>query len=217
MKVRLNTIVALIILLILSIVWFIPLYALIVGFIKSLADAMSSPLLDLPRELDLGTILRAFNLLTTAMINTAIVVVPATFVSVLLGSIAAFAIYLKAGRPIRREAEAPLLYRVFRNPATGFVTSIAILFATVFTAFAINTGFPLNVVFEAIGASDLAEAIERYSISGLTGSAFDAIKVWIHSSLDNDLISYFAWGFSTSLSSVNLEDSSYDDSYRCML
>ena len=98
MKIRLNIVVASIILFVLGIVWFIPLYALIVGSVKSLADAMSSPLLDLPRELDLGTISRAFNLLATAMINTAIVVVPAAFMSVLLGSIAAFAIYLKAGK-----------------------------------------------------------------------------------------------------------------------
>jgi ferrous iron transport protein B len=87
-------------------------------------------------------------------------------------------------RPIRREAEIPLLYRVFRNPVIGFVASIAILFAAVFTAFAINTGFPLNIIFKAIGASDIAEAIKRYSISGLIRSAFDAVKVWIHSSLD---------------------------------
>lgn len=93
-----NILVAVIIVALFGIIWTIPLYALVVGSLKSLADAMGSPLLDLPRELDVYTLGRAFNLLSGAMVNTAIVVIPAAFISVLLGSLAAFSIYLKGGK-----------------------------------------------------------------------------------------------------------------------
>lgn len=98
MKLRLNILVSTVILAVLGAIWFIPLYALIVGAIKSLADAMSNPLLNPPLELDVGTLKRAFDLLAGAMINTGIVTIPAAFISVFLGSLAAFAIYLKGGK-----------------------------------------------------------------------------------------------------------------------
>lgn len=97
-SIRRNILVAVITITLLGFIWIIPLYALIVGSVKSLADAMGSPLLDLPRELDAGTLYRAFNILSTAMQNTAVVVIPAAFISVFLGSVAAFGIYLKGGR-----------------------------------------------------------------------------------------------------------------------
>lgn len=95
---RRNILFATIIVVALGVAWIIPLYALLVGSIKSLADAMGSPLLDPPRELDLDTLARAFRTLSTAMTNTAVIVIPCAFISVLLGSIAAFGIYLKGGR-----------------------------------------------------------------------------------------------------------------------
>lgn len=97
-SVRRNITVATIIVVVLGFAWVIPLYALVVGSIKSLADAMGSPLLDFPRELDAGTLIRAFNILATAMQNTAIIVIPCAFISVFLGSLAAFGIYLKGGK-----------------------------------------------------------------------------------------------------------------------
>jgi len=97
-KFKLNIVVAVVILAVIGVVWVIPLYALLVGSIKSLADTMSSPLLDLPRELDLGTIARAFDLLAGTMVNTAIITIPAAFIAVTVGSIAAFGIYLKGGK-----------------------------------------------------------------------------------------------------------------------
>ncbi len=94
---KLNILIASIVLILFGLFWAIPLYALIIGSVKSLADAMGSPLLDLPKELDMGAIVRAFNLLINAIINTAAVTIPASFVAVLLGSLAAFAIYLRSG------------------------------------------------------------------------------------------------------------------------
>ncbi|MGC8983040.1 MAG: ABC transporter permease subunit [Desulfurococcaceae archaeon] len=98
MKFKLNVLVATVILVATGTLWILPLYALVAGSVKSLADAMGSPLLDLPRIPDFETIVRAFNALAGSMLNTAIIAIPATFIAVLIGSLAAFAIYLRGGR-----------------------------------------------------------------------------------------------------------------------
>jgi len=96
--VRLNVLTASIIMAVLGFVWAIPVYALIVGSVKSLADTLGSPLLAPPREFDPGAVWRAFQLMANAMLNTAIVVIPSAFVATFVGSMAAFAIYLWGGK-----------------------------------------------------------------------------------------------------------------------
>jgi len=96
--VRLNVLTATIIMAVLGFIWAIPVYALIVGSVKSLADALGSPLLAPPREFDPGAVWRAFQLMANAMLNTAIVVIPSAFVATFVGSMAAFAIYLWGGK-----------------------------------------------------------------------------------------------------------------------
>lgn len=98
MRVRMNILVASIILAILGFAWFIPMYALIVGSFKNLAEAMGTPLLVPPSNPDATPVINAFNLLASTMVNTAIVVIPTAFISTFLGALAAFAIYLKGGR-----------------------------------------------------------------------------------------------------------------------
>lgn len=95
---RLNVLTATIIMAVLGFIWAIPVYALIVGSVKSLADALGSPLLAPPREFDPGAVWRAFQLMANAMLNTAIVVIPSAFVATFVGSMAAFAIYLWGGK-----------------------------------------------------------------------------------------------------------------------
>lgn len=82
-----------------------------------------------------------------------------------------------------REPRKPLAYRVFGNPLTGVPATIALLFAAVLTAFAVNTGFPFNVAFESLGMKGVAEAMESYSLSGIIGAAFDAVGAWVRGSL----------------------------------
>jgi len=75
--------------------------------------------------------------------------------------------------------------RIFRNPVTGFLTSFAILLSAIFTAFAINTGFPFTTILEMLGQSSVATALERYTISGIIGMTFDYLKVLVHNTLDS--------------------------------
>ncbi len=75
--------------------------------------------------------------------------------------------------------------RILQKPILGAITSIAILFGTLFMAFAINTGFPLNLVFHMLGYESLAEAVETYSLGSLLNTAFDCLSSIAYSALEN--------------------------------
>lgn len=75
------------------------------------------------------------------------------------------------------------LDRLLSSPILGPVTSIAIIFGIFLAVFAVNTGFPLNVIFEMAGAHDLAEAIEAWSISGMLEDAFSWLAEHARASL----------------------------------
>jgi len=53
------------------------------------------------------------------------------------------------------------------------LASLAILLATLFTVFTLATGFPLNVLLEAAGLHGPAEALARYTPSGIIALAFE--------------------------------------------
>ena len=63
--------------------------------------------------------------------------------------------------------------QLFQHPIIGPLVSLGLLFLVFFFAFAINTGFPLNTVFEMLGYGDIASAIEEFSFSGLLEKLFN--------------------------------------------
>ncbi len=69
--------------------------------------------------------------------------------------------------------------RLFYRPFIGPFLSITILLGMFMIAFTINTGFPLNVLFDYLGMHDAASAVEEYSIGGLMGKLFSFISSWI--------------------------------------
>ncbi len=68
-----------------------------------------------------------------------------------------------------------LVDKLFEIPILGGLASIAMLFLVFLSAFAVNTGFPLNVVFSALGLRTWAEALEKFSVSGLLSQGFAAL------------------------------------------
>ncbi len=77
------------------------------------------------------------------------------------------------------------------HPLLGPIISGFLILITFFFIFAINTGFPLNLLLEYAGYKELASLVEEFSLSGILGSAFDmlssGIKVWMGS------IGYGGW------------------------
>ncbi len=82
------------------------------------------------------------------------------------------------------EQREPLIDRVLRRPLLGGLTSITILFLVFLTIFVINTGFPLNILLDVVGMHEAAEALERYSLSGVIESLFDALSSYVRGALE---------------------------------
>jgi len=63
--------------------------------------------------------------------------------------------------------------RLLVNPYTGPPAALAILFTVFLAVFTVNTGFPLNIVADLMGAHWAAELLEKYSLAGLLAGFFD--------------------------------------------
>jgi len=77
---------------------------------------------------------------------------------------------------------------ILLNPVSGILASFLILIGILTLAFTINTGFPLNVIFESLGLKNVATVLETYSISGILGMMFDRLASFIASSIP------YPWG-----------------------
>ncbi len=64
------------------------------------------------------------------------------------------------------------LIDAFLHPILGPVVSVAGLFATFAVVFAVNLGFPLNMIFRSLGLEGAAAFIEEYNLSTLLGELF---------------------------------------------
>jgi ferrous iron transport protein B len=85
----------------------------------------------------------------------------------------------------KKEISEAIDKKIFSNFYFGFVFSLIVLFSTLFISFSINTGFPLNIIFRALGNEELANAVEELSISSLISSFFD----WLSQVMNSFLIS----------------------------
>lgn len=83
------------------------------------------------------------------------------------------------------------LDKVMLHPVLGPLASTLIILVTFFLIFAVNTGFPLNLLFDHLGYEKLAGLVEEYSLSGILGTFFD----WVSSSMADWLTSmgYSGW------------------------
>ncbi len=98
------------------------------------------------------------------------------------------------------------LEELFQRPVVGPVLGLSILFLAFLVIFAINTGFPLNVILDMMGYSHAAEVIEEYSLSGLLGAFFDWLSGATASALEGHapawLVSLLADGVIPGVGSV---------------
>lgn len=78
---------------IVSILWLIPVYAMIINGFKSNLEVLSSPVLSPPTSLSLTAYITVFNALAKPLVNSLIVVIPTSFISAFLGSMGAYFFY----------------------------------------------------------------------------------------------------------------------------
>lgn len=87
------------------------------------------------------------------------------------------------------------LDEVLLNPIIGPISALLILLSVFLTVFTVNTGFPLNLVMEWIGAKGISELIENYSLTGIISSVFDWISETAASELSGLGFSEWVTGF----------------------
>ena len=80
------------------------------------------------------------------------------------------------------------LVDAFLHPVLGPVLSVAGLFATFAVIFAVNIGFPLNMIFRWAGLEGAAEFIENYNLSTLLGEAFALLAEHVKAALGGGLL-----------------------------
>ncbi len=76
---------------------------------------------------------------------------------------------------VARKSTSELLDKIYLSRLLGLPAALATLMSVVVVAFAINTGFPLVQILEALGHSDLAELVEAYTLSGLVNAALSGL------------------------------------------
>ncbi len=64
---------------------------------------------------------------------------------------------------------------ILLHPVAGPIASILGLFATFGAVFSVNTGFPLNILFDWLGWKGAAEFLDKYNLSALLIDFFNAI------------------------------------------
>jgi len=93
-----SQVIALVVVALFGVVWVIPVYGLVSGSLKTLAEVQGTPVLYPPSKPSFSTILRVAGELKTPVINTVVVVVPVAFLATFLGALAAYAIYRRMDR-----------------------------------------------------------------------------------------------------------------------
>lgn len=95
-----------------------------------------------------------------------------------------------SGIIIRREPAGSYwqkLADVIIHPVAGPVASTLGLLATFGVVFSLNIGFPLNIIFEALGFKSAAEVINEYNLSNILAVIFAHLSSIVHAHLSGPL------------------------------
>lgn len=84
---------------VLALLWLMPVYAMVNTSLKSAAEVADQKYLQLPQKLIFQNYATAFGLLKNGLLNSAIITLPATFICIFLGSLAAYFLTMFDFRP----------------------------------------------------------------------------------------------------------------------
>jgi len=86
-----------------------------------------------------------------------------------------------AGKNLEEKIDKIML----NNWIIGLIISLGIILSTLFIAFTINTGFPLNIIFEELGLTELANIIETYNLGGIISMIFSTLSTLTQNILED--------------------------------
>jgi ferrous iron transport protein B len=74
---------------------------------------------------------------------------------------------------VKRSKTMDRIDALLTHPILGPINSLLLIFTVFLGVFSVNTGFPLNVIFDALGYGNAAALVEEYSLTSLLGEFFD--------------------------------------------
>ena len=99
--------------------------------------------------------------------------------------------------------EKPRVHKLFYNPYVAPLISIALVLGLFLLVFTINTGYPLTALLEHLGYSELAEALEKHTLSSLMERLFELLGNVVYRSLgETPLASFIVDGVLGGIASV---------------
>ena len=72
---------------------------------------------------------------------------------------------------------------LFIDRRTSIVASLSLMTLVFLAVFTVNTGFPLNILFELLGLEEVAELVETVSLGGVMGFVIDSLAGFAESQL----------------------------------
>lgn len=113
-------------------IWLLPVYAMLNTSLKSQPEVAEQRYLQPPRQIMAGNYLQAFRALKQGLLNSAVITLPATFLCVFLGSLAAYYLTMFEFRPSQLVffwivIATFLPYQIVLIPITFFIASLDLL------------------------------------------------------------------------------------------
>lgn len=136
MKERHFNLIAIIALVLLSIPWLLPIYAMLTTSVKTQAEVASQEYLKLPETLNLSNYVTAFNALRQGLINSIIITIPATFLCIFFGSLGGYFLTMFDFKPSQLiffwiVVASFLPYQIVVIPITRLLSNFPLIFTTV--------------------------------------------------------------------------------------
>lgn len=123
---------SIIVLTVLAVLWLMPVYAMVNTSLKSAAEVADQRYLELPRAAMVQNYATAFMLLKKGLLNSAIITLPATFICVFLGSLAAYFLTMFDFKPSQAVffwivVATFLPYQIVLIPITQLIASLKLM------------------------------------------------------------------------------------------
>lgn len=123
---------AIIVLILLSVPWLLPIYAMLTTSVKTQAEVASQEYLKLPEKLNVNNYVTAFNALSRGLLNSIIITFPATFLCIFFGSLGGYYLTMFDFKPSQLiffwiVVASFLPYQIVVIPITRFLSALHLL------------------------------------------------------------------------------------------
>ena len=127
---------AIVVLILLSVPWLLPIYAMLTTSVKTQAEVASQEYLKIPEKLNVANYVTAFKALSQGLFNSIIITIPATFLCIFFGSLGGYFLTMFDFKPSQLiffwiVVASFLPYQIVVIPITRLLSNFPLIFTTV--------------------------------------------------------------------------------------